>query len=72
MKTSSMLQPFNENLLRVFELTKEMLAIADEGDRDRIDSSCGIIFGILRDSAYKLRNLAEKECAAHRQAGKWK
>jgi len=48
-----------------------MLALADEGDRDRHDDSCGIIYGILRDMAYRLRKLAESECEQHRAAGKW-
>ncbi len=61
----------NQNLLKVIRLTREMLALADEGDRDRDDASCGIIYGVLRDSAYRLRNLAEKECDNHKQAGKW-
>jgi hypothetical protein len=49
-----------------------MLALADEGDRDRNDDSCGILFGILRDTGYRLRKLAEEECQKHEQAGKWK
>ncbi len=48
-----------------------MLALADEGDRDRNDDSCGIIYGILRDSAYRLRKLVETECEKHKKAGKW-
>ncbi len=48
-----------------------MLAIADEGDRDRDDDSCGIIYGVLRDCAYRIRKLAEAECEKHKQAGKW-
>jgi hypothetical protein len=66
-----MAQTFNENLVKIIRLSREMLALADEGDRDRNDDSCGIIFGILRDSAYRLRKLAEQECDAHRAAGKW-
>ncbi len=62
---------FNENLLRLKRLTNEMLALADEGDAQRNDPSCGIIYGILRDSAYRLRRLAEEECDKHRLAGKW-
>lgn len=62
---------FNENLLQIIRLTREMLALADEGDRDRNDDSCGIVYGILRDSAYRLRKLAEEECEKHRQVGKW-
>ena len=60
-------QPQNVNLVRLLRLTREMLALADEGDRDRTDPSCGI----LRDTAYKLRNLADQECQQHKETGKW-
>ena len=61
----------NENIRRVIRLSREMLALADEGDRDRVDDSCGILYGVLRDMAYKLRSLAEQECESHKLAGKW-
>ena len=64
-------KPCNNNLLRTVRLTREMLALADEGDRDRDDDSCGILYGILRDTAYRLRDLAERECSKHRESGKW-
>ena len=61
----------NENLLGLLKLTEEMLALADRGDRDRDDDSCGIVYGVLRDAAYRVRKLAEEECEKHRRAGKW-
>ena len=64
-------EPFNENLKKTIRLTREMLALADEGDRDRNDDSCGILYGILRDTGYRLRELAKKECDKHRLSGKW-
>jgi hypothetical protein len=66
-----MASPYNENLLKTVRLTREMLALADEGDRDRNDDSCGIVYGVLRDTAYRLRKLAEEECEKHKQANKW-
>ena len=66
-----MAETFNTNLLKVLRMTKEMLALADEGDRDRTDDSCGILYGILRDMAYRIRSLAEAECEQHKHAGKW-
>lgn len=63
--------PFNQNLLRLIDLTQQMLTLADEGDRDRNDPACGIIYGILRDSAYKLRKMAKEECDHHKDSGKW-
>jgi hypothetical protein len=68
---SSMSKPFNENLLRLLHLTEEMMTLADEGDRHRQDGSCGILYGILRDMAYRLRKLAQEECEKHEQVGKW-
>lgn len=62
---------YNNNLLRTIKLTQEMLALADEGDRDRVDDSCGILYGLLRDMAYQLRKYAEDECKKHKEAGKW-
>ena len=61
----------NQNLRRVISLTREMLALADEGDRDRVDDSCAILYGILRDAAYRLRKLAVTECEKHKQKGIW-
>lgn len=66
-----MTKPYNDNLLRTMRLSHEMLALADEGDRDRDDDSCGVIYSILRDTAYRLIKLTEKECEKHRIAGKW-
>lgn len=66
-----MTEPYNENLLRTIKLSQEMLALADDGDRDRDDDSCGVIYSVLRDTAYRLMKLTEKECAKHKLAGKW-
>ena len=66
-----MTSAYNENLIRTIRLTREMLALADEGDHDRDDDSCGILYGVLRDTAYRLRSLAEAECLKHKKAGKW-
>jgi hypothetical protein len=61
----------NENLRRLLLLTREMLALADEGDRDRQDASCGILYGILRDAGYQLRKLTLAEQEKHEKAGTW-
>jgi hypothetical protein len=61
----------NENLRRLLQLTREMLALADEGDRDRQDTSCGILYGILRDAGYHLRKLTMAEREKHEKAGTW-
>jgi hypothetical protein len=62
----------NENIRRTLELVDLMAEIADEGDMLREDSSCGVLFGVLRDSAYKIRKLAEEEREIHRRKGWWR
>jgi hypothetical protein len=61
----------NENILKAIESCKRLMELADAGDMDREDESCGVLFGMIRDSAYKIMNMAEKELQKHQQAGKW-
>ena len=52
-------------LRRVIELSQEMIDLAYAGDACRTDAGCGIVFGSLRDKAYKMRKLAESELRSH-------
>jgi hypothetical protein len=65
------LRACNEHILKTLELAKAMLDLADRGDASREDTGCGILYGILRDSAYKLQQLAEKERQTHIRKGIW-
>ena len=53
-------------------MTEKMLDIADRGDAVREDSGCGVLYGVLRDSAFKIKKLAEEEKEAHVKKGWWK
>ena len=55
----------NDNLRKVIQITYEMLELADHGDKFRQDSGCGVVYGTLRDEAYKIRQLAEGELLKH-------
>jgi hypothetical protein len=61
----------NKNIIKVLRLSRNMMLLADRGDECRQDRSCGVLYGTLRDSAYKLRSLAEQEIDAHKNAGLW-
>ena len=65
------MRPCNLHIERTLALVEEMIALADQGDADREDNGCGILYGVLRDSAYKLRQLAEDEKRNHIQKGWW-
>jgi hypothetical protein len=53
------------------KLVEEMFRLADRGDADREDNGCGILYGVLRDSAFKLKKLAEEEKLNHIKRGWW-
>lgn len=55
----------DKNLQEALLLAEELLRLADEGDAHRQDVGCGILYGALRDSAYRIRALAEGEITAH-------
>jgi len=55
----------DKNLEKVIQICHELSELADHGDRFRQDIRCGVVYGALRDAAYKVRKLAEKELAQH-------
>ncbi|HWR92025.1 MAG TPA: hypothetical protein VN300_06340 [Desulfobacterales bacterium] len=65
------MRPCNLHIVKTLQLTEEMIRLADRGEADRSDNGCGILYGVLRDSAYKLRKLAEEEKRNHVRKGWW-
>jgi hypothetical protein len=61
----------NECLKKTLELAELMLQVADEGDAARQDVGCGVLYGLLRDSGYRIKKLAEAERQAHIKKGGW-
>lgn len=65
------LRPCDQNILKTLHLVEEMIALADQGDVDREDVGCGVLYGVLRDTAYKLKRMAEEEKRSHQEKGWW-
>ena len=65
------MKPCNLHIVKTLELAEAMLHLADRGEADREDNGCGILYGVLRDSAYKLKKLAEAEKRNHVRKGWW-
>jgi hypothetical protein len=65
-------KPCDENIKRTLDLVEELIRLADDGDAYREDVGCGILFGVMRDSAYKIKQLAEAEKQNHIEKGWWK
>jgi len=51
------------------EISKRMVDLADEGDADREDTGCGVLYSVLRKSAYKIGQLARLKKEAHAKEG---
>ena len=66
------MKPCDESVKETIELAEKMLKAADKGDAVREDNGCGVLYGILRDSAFKIKKLAEAERDAHIRKGWWK
>jgi hypothetical protein len=60
----------DECLKKTLELADLMLQVADAGDAARQDVSCGVLYGVLRDSAYRIKKLAQAERVAHIKKGR--
>ena len=61
----------DSNIKTTLDLVEDMIRLADKGDIEREDTGCGILYGVLRDSAYKLKKLAELEKNNHKKKGWW-
>ena len=62
----------DESIKKTIGLAEKMLTLADEGDALREDNGCGVLYGVLRDCAFKIKRLAEAEKDAHIRKGWWK
>lgn len=61
----------NRHILDVLELSRQLIIVADEGERDAEDDSCVVLYGVVRDCAYRMRCRAEQEREAHIARGIW-
>jgi hypothetical protein len=66
------MRPCDESIKATLDLTWRMIQLADAGDANREDTGCGVLYGVLRDAAYKIKRLAEEEREAHIRKGWWK
>lgn len=61
----------NDNIRRALGISKELMILADKGEMDMEDDGCGVLYGVVRDCAYRIRAEAEREREAHKAKGAW-
>ncbi len=59
------------NIKQTIELARQMILLAQKGDQYREDSGCGVLYGILLDSGYRILDLAQQEKQRHIDKGWW-
>jgi len=57
------------NIADTIKLAKQMIQLAQNGDEHREDPGCGILYGILLDSGYRILDLAQREKQNHIEKG---
>jgi hypothetical protein len=56
---------------RALELANGLTVLADEGEAECLDDGCAVLYGVIRDCAYKIRGRAEEEREVHKLRGLW-
>ena len=61
----------NEHIRETLECVRRLIILADDGEADSMDDGCVLLYGVIRDCAYRIRALAETERDSHRAKGRW-
>jgi hypothetical protein len=61
------LKPCDLHLQESLKLADRMIALSFQGDQDREDNGCGIIYGMMRDAGFRLKQLVTREIENHRR-----
>jgi hypothetical protein len=64
-------QNCNEHIRQVLEHARQLTLLADEGEARSQDDGCAVLYGIIRDCAYKIRAAGEQEREVHKARGIW-
>jgi hypothetical protein len=61
----------NLNIVDLLKVADDLLEVANKGDIDRNDDSCGVLYGLARDYANRLMREANREKDKHKSSNKW-
>jgi len=66
-----MYTPGNQCIREAVELSDRLVDLANRGESESRDDGCAVLYGIVRDCAYKIRRRAEQEREQHIAYGRW-
>jgi hypothetical protein len=56
---------YNENVRLLIKVATELISVADKGQAECVDENCMSLYGLAKDTGYRIRNAAEREYVAH-------
>ncbi|MHC4561942.1 MAG: hypothetical protein ACYS8X_04120 [Planctomycetota bacterium] len=62
--------PYDPYLRRASAMVHKLMILAEEGDEQRQDDQIGILVGVLRDCAFKIRREVKHQNDAHTANGR--
>ncbi|MBN1556885.1 MAG: hypothetical protein JW951_01920 [Lentisphaerae bacterium] len=61
----------NHNIRRALAASRALMILADEGEAESRDDGCQVLYGVIRDCAYRIRKRAGSEKEFHKLMGLW-
>jgi len=64
-------QTCNRHIRKALKVARDLTILADDGEAHSQDDGCILLYSVVRDCAYRIRQQAEREKEAHRVRGVW-
>jgi len=61
----------NKYILKALKIANDLIDLANNEEVLSNDNVCGILLGVMRDCAYKIRRQVERECQGRKAKGQW-
>ncbi len=61
----------NDNLNDAILMVEKLKELANKGFEDSNDDTCMILYGVINDAAFRIKEVAEKEIIKHKKLNKW-
>ncbi|MBA7480053.1 hypothetical protein ES707_15498 [subsurface metagenome] len=58
----------HNNIVKALKIAEALMDTANKGEATSGDDACRILFGVIRDCAYKILKQAEQQRQAHKAA----
>jgi hypothetical protein len=62
----------NKHIRRALEAAALLYRLADDTDAETADNGCTVVGGVMRDCAYQIRAMAQREQEVHKRRGLWR